>query len=80
MELEVIVTSVLSIVTMFAGGFWLKAKGKFKHAKDVIKEALDVVIHVDQALEDDKITKEEKDAIKVEIGELKAAWKFLIGK
>jgi hypothetical protein len=59
---------------------WLKAKGKLAQIAKVVKEAWDVIEHVRLALEDDKITKEEKEAIKKEVEELKGAFKALIGK
>jgi hypothetical protein len=80
MELEVIITVVISVITLVAGGLWLKAKGKLSQIAKVVKEAWDVIEHVRLALEDDKITKEEKEAIKKEVDELKGAFKALIGK
>ena len=80
MELEVILTVAISVITLVAGGLWLKAKGKLAQIVTVVKEAYDVIEHVRLALEDDKITKEEKEGIKKEVDELKGAFKALIGK
>jgi hypothetical protein len=80
MEIHTIITVALSVITLVAGGFWLKAKGKLAQIVTLVKESWDVLEHVRKALEDDKITKEEKEIIKKELDELKGAFKALIGK
>ena len=78
MEIEQIITIVIAIVALVAGGFWLKAKGKLAHLVNVLKESKDVIAAVQTALADDKISKEEKEAIKTEYDELVGALKQLI--
>ena len=78
MEIETIITIVISIVALVAGGFWLKAKGKLADIVALLKEAKDVITAVQTALADDKISKEEKEAIKKEYDELVGALKQLI--
>lgn len=83
MELEMILTvvsAILGVVAMVAGGFWLKAKGKLNAVKNLAKEAVDLVQVAVGTLDDDKITKEEVESIKKEASEVKAAWHALIGK
>ena len=78
MEVETILTIVISIVALVAGGFWLKAKGKLNDIANVLKEGKDVITSAQSALADDKITKEEKELIKKELAELVGALKQLI--
>jgi len=78
MELETIITVVVSILALVAGGFWLKAKGKLTHLAAVLKEGKDVITAVHDALLDDKITKEEKDNIRKEYDEFVESLRQLI--
>ena len=80
MELSTIITVVLSIVTLVAGGFWLNAKGKLSLIANLVKETYDVIDAVIKALDDDKLSKEETEKIKAEALEVKAAWKKIWGK
>lgn len=83
MELETLLTiisAVLGVVAMVAGGFWMKAKGKLSAVKNLAKEAVDLVQVAVESLDDDKITPEEVASIKKEATEVKAAWKVLVGK
>lgn len=82
MELDVwtIVSAVLGLIAVVAGGFWLKAKGKLKHVADLVREAYEVVQKLYTALEDDKVTKEEVAELKKELADVKAAFLVLIGK
>ena len=82
MELDIwtIVSAVLGLVAVVAGGFWLKAKGKIKQVADLIKEAYEVASALHAALEDNKVDKAEVDALKKELADVKAAFLTLIGK
>jgi divalent metal cation (Fe/Co/Zn/Cd) transporter len=82
MEFDVwtIVSAVLGLVAVVAGGFWLKAKGKIKAAADLFKEAYEVVAKVYEVLQDDKVSKEEVAELKKEVSDVSAAFKALIGK
>ena len=83
MELETIlfiVSGVLTVAGAVLGTRWLAVKGKLSQIKDLGKEAVDVLIVAVDAVEDDKITKEETDAIVKEAKEVSAAFKILIGK
>jgi len=83
MELETIlfiVSAVLTVAGAIFGTRWLKIKGKLSQIKSLGKEAVDVLIVAVDAVEDDKITKEETQAIVKEAKEVSAAFKVLIGK
>ncbi len=83
MELETILTiisAILGVIAMVAGGFWAKAKGKVGAIKNLSKEVFELVSTAVNAIEDDKITKDEVNAIKKEAEEVKAAFHALIGK
>ena len=75
-----IVTIVLGLVTTFAGGIWLKAKGKISKVITLGKECFDLLVKLEKALEDDKITKDEIKDLKNEAAQVKVAWKALIQK
>jgi len=79
-DLATIVTIVLGLVAAVASGFWLKAKGKFRQLKTLVKEGYDVVQASIDALDDDALTAEEIAGIKKEAQELVAAFKALIGR
>jgi len=80
MDLWTIISAVLGLVAVIAGGFWLKAKGKISQAATLIKEAYEVVAKVNSILEDNKIDKAEVEELKKELVDVKAAFKALIGK
>jgi len=75
-----VVTIVLGAIAALFGTFWGKVKGKLGQVVIAGKEFADVGIALKDALEDDKITQEEKENIKKEWGEALAAFKKLIGK
>ena len=75
-----IVSGVLGVGSVLLGGRWVKAKGKLDDLKALGGEAVDVLRVAIEAVEDDKITKEETDAIVKEAKEAAAAFKKLIGK
>ena len=77
LDLGSILTIVLSLVTAFAGAFWLKAKGKLSKIIKLGKEAFDVASSLEKALEDNKITKAEIDVLKKDLKEVKSAWDAL---
>lgn len=80
LELSTVVTIILGLVTTFAGGFWLKAKGKIGEVISLGREAFDLLTKLESALEDDKITKAEITDLKKEASEVKKAWIKLIEK
>jgi len=80
MDWTVIVSIVVSGIAALAGGFWLKAKGKFSAIGSLLKESYEVVAKVNAILEDDKITKEEVEQLKAEAEDVKEAFFALIGK
>lgn len=75
-----IVSAVLGLVALIAGGFWLKAKGKIGQISALIREAYEVVQKLHLALEDNKVTKEEVDGLKKELADVKLAFLKLVGK
>lgn len=75
-----IITIVLGVVTTFAGGFWLKAKGKLSKIVKLVFEAYEVVAKIEAALSDNKLTKEEITDLKKELQDVKAAAKDLVSK
>ena len=79
-DLWTIVSAVLGLVAVVAGGFWLKAKGKIALAADLIKQSYEVVQALHTALEDNKVDKAEVDNLKKELADVKAAFLKLIGK
>ena len=80
MDIWTIVSAALGLVAVVGGGAYLKAKGKLADAQNLVKEGYDVVRVAVEAVGDDKITKEEAQAIKKEALEVVAAFKKLIGK
>jgi len=82
MEFDIwtIVSAVLGLVAIVAGGFYAKIKGKLGAIISLGKEAVDLAQVAVKSLDDNKITKEEIEQIKKEAGEVKAAWKVLTGK
>ncbi len=82
MELDIgtIVTLIITAIATFAGSAWAFVKSKLSKVVKLGTEAMDVITILEASLEDDKVTKEEIDAIKKEIGEVKVAWKALTKK
>ena len=83
MELETILTIVsalLGVIALVAGGYYAIVKGKLNQFKAVVKEGKDVVDAAISSLDDDKITKAEVEKIKQEAAEFKAAVKLLFAK
>ena len=80
MDVWTIVSAALGLISVIAGGFWLKAKGKLSQIKALVKEGYDVIQVAIDSVADDKITKEEAEAVKKEAQEFTAAFKALIGK
>lgn len=75
-----LVSIVLGLGATLLGGKWLIAKNKLGQFKTVVKEGIDVVTAAIDAVEDDKITVEEINEIKMEVAEFKAAGKILLSK
>lgn len=82
MEFDIwtLVSAVLGLVAIVAGGFWARAKGLLSKLAKLVKETVDVIDAVVLALEDNKLTKEEVEEIKKHALELKGAWKALFNK
>jgi hypothetical protein len=80
LDLSTLITIVLGLIGTFAGGFWLKAKGKLKQVVVLGSEAFDVIEVLEKALQDDKIDKKEIEALKKEAKEVRDAWKKLTAK
>jgi len=83
MELSTILTVVsvvLGLIATLAGGLWAKSKGKLNAAKELAREAFELVDVAVSSIEDDKITVEEVEKIKEEAQQVKIAWRVLIGK
>lgn len=75
-----VISVILTGVTVFAGGFWLKAKGKLSKVVKLGMEVMEVVTKFEAALSDNKITKEEIEDLKKEAADVKAAFKDLVSK
>lgn len=75
-----IVSAVLGLVAVIAGGFWLKAKNKIVLFAVLFREIYDVAKKLGDVLEDDKVTKEEVAEMKKELQDVKTAFHNLIGK
>jgi len=79
-DIWTIVSAVLGLVAVVAGGFFLKAKGKLKQIADLIKEAYEVIAKVYSVLEDNKVDKTEVAELKKEAADVVKALKVLLGK
>lgn len=75
-----ILSGVFAVLTTLFAGLWTKVKGKLSAFAKLVKEGLDVVNSAVDALEDDKLSKEEVTKVKKEALEFIEAWKVLIGK
>jgi len=80
LDLWTIVSAVLGLVAVVAGGFWLKAKGKIAAVAELVKQAYEVVQKLHEVLADNKVDKAEVEALKKELNDVKVAFKALIGK
>ena len=79
-DIWTIVSAVLGLVAVVAGGFWLKAKGKIAAVANLIKQAYEVVAKVNAVLEDNQVSKAEVEELKKELRDVKDAFKALVGK
>jgi divalent metal cation (Fe/Co/Zn/Cd) transporter len=79
-DLWTIVSAVLGLVAVVAGGFFLKAKGKIAAVGNLIKQAYEVVAKLSAVLEDNKVTSEEVAEMKKELQDVKDAFKALVSK
>ena len=75
-----IISIGLGLIATIAGAFWLKAKGKIAQIVVLGRELVDVIDAFEKALADNKVDKAEVDNLKVQVNEVKAAFKALIGK
>ena len=80
LDLGTILTIIFGAIATFAGGFWLKSKGKIKQVAVLAFDVYELLNEVEKALGDDKISKEEITAIKSKITKIKADFKLLINK
>ena len=80
LNLATIITLVLTVLTAVAGTFWLKAKGKLAQVKTLVKEGVDIITHAIEALDDNQVTNDEIEDLKVQVQEFRAALKALLGK
>ena len=75
-----IVSGALAVLgTVFATAF-VKIKKKIGLFVTLARKTVDLLETVTEAIGDNTVTKEEIAAIKIEISEVKAAWKALWGK
>ena len=83
MDLNAILTIVsagLGFIALVASGFLIKTKGKLSQVIVLGKDVVDVVEAFEKAVADNTVTSEEVAAIKVELVEVKAAFKALLNK
>jgi Tfp pilus assembly protein PilO len=80
LDLWTIISAVLGLVAVVAGGFWLKAKNKISQVSALIKEAYEVAAALSAALEDNKVTAVEVEQLKKELKDVKDAFFVLIGR
>jgi hypothetical protein len=80
LDIGTVITIILAAVTAFAGGFWLKAKGKLKQLVTLLFDVYELLSEVEKSLGDNKVTPEEIEGIKLKIADVKAAAKALISK
>lgn len=77
--IEIVSLLLLIVSTVFIGA-WMTAKNKARQIYNLGKEAIDVAKAAIDALDDNKITKEEVELIKKEAQEVAAAWRILRAK
>ena len=75
-----IISAIVSVIAVVAGGFWAKSKGKLSKVKTLAVETVEVITTLDAALADNKVTKEEVVELKKEAADVKVAWKALFAK
>lgn len=80
LDLGTIITIIISGIATFAGGFWLRAKGKIKLIINLLREGFELIDNLEKALGDDKITKAEIEELKADAARVKTAWKALSQK
>ena len=80
MEVSTIITLVITVLGTVAAGFWAKAHGKIRQIRTLVKEAADIIIVAVDALDDNQVTSDEIENLKLQVTEFKAALKALIGR
>ena len=75
-----IVSAVLTAAGAFFGVKSELVKRKLKEARNLMKEAVDVLSVASDAVADNKIDSVEAEAIKKEVQEMIGAFKVLVGK
>ena len=80
LDVWTIVSAVLGLVSLVAGSFWLKAKGRLALVAAAGKQVVDVVEVLQEVLVDDKVDQAEVDKVKKELQEAKEALKAVVAK
>ena len=76
MELETILFILSGVLTVLASVFGVR----YSKVKAALKETKEAVVTVIDAVEDDKVTKDETDAILKEVKEMGVAWGLVFKK
>jgi hypothetical protein len=80
LDLPGILAIVFGVMTTVFGGFFAKIRPKLKKFVSLLREVMQLVDKMESALEDDKLTKQEIQAIKSEALDVRRAWKALVKK
>ena len=75
-----IVSGVLAVLAAIFGTAFKKIKAKFNDIINLVREGVELMTVVSEALGDNSVDKEEIVAIKKEIADMKLAWKAVWGK
>ena len=67
--------AIITVIIGFIAAFFAKIKPYIKKVVNLLKEFYELSSTMEKALDDDKITKAEIDAIKKDFAELKAAFR-----
>jgi len=80
MDVWTIVSVVIAAVAALFGTQWGLVKTKVSQVASLVKQTLELVNALLNALEDDKVTAEEVALLKAEANDVKVAFKVLLGK
>jgi len=80
MDYTILITAGLALIAALFGLFYARAKGKLSQVASLAKEAVDVLQKATDILADDVVTKEEIEALKQEIAEVRGAFRLLFPK
>ena len=75
-----IVSGVLAVLATIFGAAFRKVKAKIKLVYAFLKEGLDVVFVLTEALDDNNVDAEEVKQLKAAVAEAKGAWKAIWAK